>query len=332
MKKKTLKGFTLIELIIVMAVFSLIMVGALSLIDPVSSINKKASTNERTSAYVDNIQEYLVGSLQYSDNLWVYQGDDTLNTKQIAFDFKEAFYKNIVNTSDGTTNKYSKNKIRVMTIFNKDTTLAGVDFKKGQIAVQEVEYTSNDNAPINLSTPVKQLNDAYFNDKYNFDYILGQGKMVVDGGYKSLNSMEPDAAQDLISAQSCNSFALGIVLYKKDEGETVNSELKTATYDVIVDGSTTPPTTAPKDYSYRAYRAEGGVSYSIANIPLHNILVRTTPGKINRSYLVENGGKLEKYSTGTHSAFECEEDNISLNANDNITIVYSLCDEVNIAQ
>ena len=36
MKQKQLKGFTLVELVVVMAIFSMIMFGALQLMDPVS--------------------------------------------------------------------------------------------------------------------------------------------------------------------------------------------------------------------------------------------------------------------------------------------------------
>ena len=75
MKKKNLKGFTLLELIIVLAIFSLLMLGAMSLIDPVSKIQNRATTNENSYAYVDNIQNYLQESLEFSDHIWVYQGN-----------------------------------------------------------------------------------------------------------------------------------------------------------------------------------------------------------------------------------------------------------------
>ena len=52
-----MKGFTLIELIIVLAIFSVIMTLVMSFIDPVSRLMTKTSVRERTSAYVDNIGE-----------------------------------------------------------------------------------------------------------------------------------------------------------------------------------------------------------------------------------------------------------------------------------
>lgn len=92
--KKRLKGFTLIELIIVLAIFSVIMVGALSLVDPVSKINSRAKVNENSYAYVDNIQNYLQDSLEFSDHLWVYQGDFGSDDGQAYFSLAAKNFKN----------------------------------------------------------------------------------------------------------------------------------------------------------------------------------------------------------------------------------------------
>lgn len=74
MKNKKLKGFTLIELIIVLAIFALILTLVMSFIDPVAKVMKTASTRERTAAYVDNISEYIDNSLHYSKYMRVYNG------------------------------------------------------------------------------------------------------------------------------------------------------------------------------------------------------------------------------------------------------------------
>ena len=46
MKQKQLKGFTLVELVVVMAIFSMIMFGAMQLMDPVSKIFQRTSNYE----------------------------------------------------------------------------------------------------------------------------------------------------------------------------------------------------------------------------------------------------------------------------------------------
>lgn len=72
--RKKLKGFTLIELIIVLAIFGIILSVVMSLIDPVSKVMKRASTKERTAAYSDNICEYITNSVTYARFLRVYEG------------------------------------------------------------------------------------------------------------------------------------------------------------------------------------------------------------------------------------------------------------------
>ena len=44
---KKLKGFTLLELIIVIALFTIIMAAVMTLIDPVSKVMRKASIQEK---------------------------------------------------------------------------------------------------------------------------------------------------------------------------------------------------------------------------------------------------------------------------------------------
>lgn len=73
--KKNLKGFTLVELIVVMAVFGIIMLGAMRFLDPVSKMMKGASLQEANSATVDNIKRYFEGTLRYASSVYVHNGD-----------------------------------------------------------------------------------------------------------------------------------------------------------------------------------------------------------------------------------------------------------------
>lgn len=61
------KGFTLIELIVVLATFSIIMFGALSLMNPVNKIFVTSSRTENISAASDNIRRYLELNLRYAE-------------------------------------------------------------------------------------------------------------------------------------------------------------------------------------------------------------------------------------------------------------------------
>ena len=50
MKKMTRKGFTLVELLVVMAIFSILLVGVMAIIKPVSTLFRNTSISEKTYA------------------------------------------------------------------------------------------------------------------------------------------------------------------------------------------------------------------------------------------------------------------------------------------
>ena len=76
MKKNVKKGFTLAELIVVMAIFSIVMVAVMSLIDPVSKIYKNAAVSEKTYANANSIQTYLQTNLEYAEAVLVATSDN----------------------------------------------------------------------------------------------------------------------------------------------------------------------------------------------------------------------------------------------------------------
>lgn len=73
-KNKRQKGFTLVELIIVLAIFSIILTLVMSFIDPVAKLMSRTSIKERTAAYVDNISEYVDNSVHYAKYIRVFNG------------------------------------------------------------------------------------------------------------------------------------------------------------------------------------------------------------------------------------------------------------------
>ena len=74
MKKHTRKGFTLMELIIVIALFSVIMYSIVQLMDPVSKYFVRSSNFENTNACVDNMKRCIEGNLKFADRVRVYSG------------------------------------------------------------------------------------------------------------------------------------------------------------------------------------------------------------------------------------------------------------------
>ncbi|MBR6420511.1 MAG: prepilin-type N-terminal cleavage/methylation domain-containing protein [Oscillospiraceae bacterium] len=70
--KKTRKGFTLIELIIVLALFSIIMFSAVRMLDPVTKFYVRSSNFESTTACIDNMKRSIEGNLKYVNRIRGY--------------------------------------------------------------------------------------------------------------------------------------------------------------------------------------------------------------------------------------------------------------------
>ena len=148
-KKRTRKGFTLIELIIVMAVFSILMVAVMSLVNPLNKIVKKATLQQANAAAVDNVKRYLEGSIRYADCIEVYVGDLTdFNGNDIiipaGYDAETYAAKTFIDnhytnrTNPGTEDPLT-GKVRMLKIDNADNgkiTEYEWDFKAGYTYVQ----------------------------------------------------------------------------------------------------------------------------------------------------------------------------------------------------
>ncbi len=245
-KNKKVKGFTLIELIIVLAIFGIILAVVLSLINPVSRIMNKAQTRERTAAYSDNISEYLDNSLHYSSFMYVYKGGFT-DIDNEGEEFSERFAINqfaskifdyAVGSEDGVNYMPITGQIRVMKLINEDTG----SYKAGRI--YESAYSFEAKAwgdsvtpePVNIYADKEVINPEHFED-YNYFY---------DINYATLDPIEnPDFYSDAagtsfeskpreyyncikpmanVSSMNEKNFCINVISYK-------NGNMVTANYD-----------------------------------------------------------------------------------------------------
>lgn len=209
LRRKAHKGFTLIELIIVMAIFSILLMAVISIAQPVSKIFKHADSSEKAYSYSNNIQIYLQNQLEYVDNLVIYTEDKLpCATNELARRFVDTYYKDVVTKSktsssaDKDATVYMNGKAYVLRLVNHDAVDAsgnplevdseGNMLRKGQIYLYTYDFntrsTNNATPPapptdvkqygvsLTENVPVPQLNDVYFDAgdaKYDFSYVLG---------------------------------------------------------------------------------------------------------------------------------------------------------------
>ena len=172
-KQNKVKGFTLIELIVVMAVFSLIMFGALQLLTPVGNIFQKSYKTETISAAAQNIGNYLEDSLRYADAVYI-TGDNITTTNaagktiikeaELAKVITAAYDGKLYQVNDTGTVKYADGKIHVLEIDNTNG---------GRISHWSYDYVAGDTVGSNSSdmTPPPSATPTFSNEKIDGDVI-----------------------------------------------------------------------------------------------------------------------------------------------------------------
>lgn len=231
--KKKLKGFTLIELVIVMAIFGVLMVSVMSIITPLNRIAKKASIQEANTAAVDNVKLFLEGSIRYSDCLEVFNGDLVDRSGNILLKpdnspDQETAVKNFIinhynNRTDPGTDKPLTGKVRILKIDNDPTKSDG----RGHIYETEYDFTAgytyykvDDNAtekdalnrvyktgttdydlgtvdPVikAVTTDKHAVNDAYY-ENYSFYFVPGYNNTNTVGDKSVIQSASFDTSND----------------------------------------------------------------------------------------------------------------------------------------
>lgn len=290
MKKSVLKGFTLVELLVVMAIFSVLMAAALALTTPVSKMYKNTALAEKTYSYSHNIQEYIQNTLEYSDNLYIYT-TDTLGTtyssdlQKLAEDYRKDHYQDLI-TYDGATERMIRGKVYIMRLLNKpDTSDASNPIPAGQIVLYEYGFKDNAIDPTCV-TKKAVLNPTYFNakdSKYSFSYALGASKLV--------GVPTPSGASSVDSYKALKSDL-------EDGEKSLNITQKNLSVSIVLDKDVSKQgyidITGAK--SYRAFKAP--VAVQVANLPLTNINSRGGGLKpIGVPRVMKKNGTVGKQST-----------------------------------
>lgn len=204
-KRKNLKGFTLIELIIVMAIFGILMTAVMQVITPLNKLSKRASIQEANSAVVDNMKAYLEGTLRYSNVVEVYSGGLT-DDKGILFAAKgvtdEADQREVVlsqfidnhftNRLNPGTDEPLTGNVRMLKIDNLNdgrVTEYEYNFTAGYTYTHFNGGTDDDGNPIDVTKRVtatvseskvgsKEVFNPVYYENYSFYFVPGYNETV----------------------------------------------------------------------------------------------------------------------------------------------------------
>lgn len=227
-KKSTLKGFTLVELVVVVAVFGLLIAATLSFITPTRKVYKDASEYAGASAMVDNVRRIVEDNLRFANRMDVYTGPDV-----DADGGEDAWIQNRVNelrtkfklasTSDRIT--YARDRVYVMKIDNPEEEqftdgFAGGSQKPGRVSIWEYDDGALNTANSKEWAMAQGVYDEYsFSLSYGIDWtthqinIAGVNYDIIDSGtYKNFDA-------DFVSPMK---FRLILDIYKNNYDDRSN--------------------------------------------------------------------------------------------------------------
>ncbi|MBP5378272.1 MAG: prepilin-type N-terminal cleavage/methylation domain-containing protein [Ruminococcus sp.] len=172
-KNRKLRGFTLIEMIICIALFSIIMLCAFKIYEPVSNMFRSANISERSYSYTNNIENIVQSRLDNADNVWIYTGRmDDGDLANICNMIKENYYNGmIIGTGTGeTTDAPAIGTMHIMHVLNSDLNTASENYPSGQIVLSDFDFECAETESIRESdvegaydASIGLLPDAYFN-------------------------------------------------------------------------------------------------------------------------------------------------------------------------
>ena len=330
MNTKTKKGFTLVELIVVMAIFSILLLGVMAITKPVSVMFKNTSLSEKTYAYANNIQVYLQGRLEYSEDIVVATSDnmdansdgkfDEVDLAVMVEDFRKSHFDNTVGYN-GKDVVPLKGKIHVLRMVNN----ADGTFPQGAVTERVFDFQTDKAIPTSTkATEEQMLNPAFFTAKdsaYNFSYSLGAANLELvptpatgDSG-EVYRALDKDVSDENVGI-STTTLAMSIVLDKKTGGAI----------DVAAGAG-------KGANGYRAYRDP--VALQVVNLPLTNITYRSnhtaTAYGISRTYKDPATGVVEYQPEGgslVGNAYDDSRANKTVDFNNDIYFIFCYTDEI----
>lgn len=318
-KKKALKGFTLLELIIVMALFSLIMYSVVSLLDPVSKFFVRSSNFESATACVDNMKRAIEGNLKYVDRVRVYSDFvpyDAAYTPSVDMQAHvEQFWEDFFEDRQFLD---CEGTIRVMVFDNSvDSTVLSLtrlsDFTDGQrnsgkITMYEFPF---DNTSVNFAA--RTCTPWYVNQKMygNYDYQFHLGSFEPATPSPS-PAFDPADCTVTISAYeiSRNGQGTGLSFNPAPQNNTASFSMKN-----VLDG--TRNYTTPLD-DFKLLLVPGASGYSIDGakkyeqdttpIPRYAPLVQNSANAFGANIVNAFGAGAGEYSPGFYFIFTLSEE------------------------
>ncbi len=225
---KKLKGFTLLELIVVMAIFSMIAVGALAIVQPAMRLFTSTSQQENINACTDNMKRYIEDNLRYADKLVNCVGFEKLEDIYVTDTYNYVYYDEM------SKEKKTEEKTGVSVLgYFRDVYYPYVNSDSGieydNVYIMEIDNGTT-SAPVgrvriykaNLSDGSyvldSELNTEFYND-YSYNINFG---VINDDKYSGMNTAKDEMYIDIFEKDGSSFEDFGV---KLESGHDVTSAL-----------------------------------------------------------------------------------------------------------
>lgn len=173
--KRFIKGFTLIELIIVMAILTVLMAAIMQMFKPIRSTYIDATLYENQRTAQNGIVQYLAESIRYSTDLGLYTTDKAGTAKAAVEEFTKAYLRanGVYSSSDVALPIYSGKSVDPDYDDKYDKTLEKMQCNADVIIIDNVNtYVYN-----NASSQGRILRRKFIDDG------TGKNKKITDSEY-----------------------------------------------------------------------------------------------------------------------------------------------------
>ncbi len=174
-KKSTLKGFTLIELIVVVAVFGLLIAATLSFVTPTRKVYKNASEYAGASAMVDNVRRVVEDNLRFANRMDIYAGPDLSGyaSEEAFVNKKVELFRTKFMLGDSDRVTFARDRVYVMKIDNPEETQISAGFAAGSQKPGRVSIWQYDGGTRNTANSKEwAIAEGVYNE-YSFSLSYG---------------------------------------------------------------------------------------------------------------------------------------------------------------
>lgn len=170
--KRALKGFTLIELVVVVAVFGLLIAATLSFVTPTRNVYKSASEYAGASGMVDNVRRIIEDNLRFANRMDVYAGPDVSGGEEAYVQARVNELRHKFHLDDSSRVTFGRDRVYVMKIDNPEEAqfpgFAGGSQKPGRISIWQY-----DNGTRNMANSKEWAMAEGVYDEYSFSLSFG---------------------------------------------------------------------------------------------------------------------------------------------------------------